>query len=756
MRIVENLNDGWRFKKGCSLKVTRGWERVCIPHSYNAHDGQDGGNDYFRGKATYVRTVARPSVPESYSMFIKFDAVNSCAEVFADGKKIAVHAGGYSAFIVDVTNCFNKATRSFELAVVADNSHNDAVYPQSADFTFYGGMYRDVHLIAVPETHFAYGAYAALPLVFFTKLSEDKKDAVVFCTAHVAHAEKSDAVQFTLFDANGVVAVEAYAPAQEHTETQIFLQDAHVWHGIDDPYLYTVSAKLVRHNEVLDEVSAQLGVREFFVDAEKGFYLNGKRYPLRGVSRHQDMLGKGNALLASDHERDIALLMELGANTVRLAHYQHSEIFYTLCDRAGLVVWAEIPFISVMSAARAAHENCRTQLHELILQNYNHASICFWGIENEITIGGEVAGLYENLVNLNELAKSLDSTRLTTLAQVTMLPPASRLNKITDIISYNHYFGWYFGAMEDNEIWFDKFHAAYPDRAIGISEYGCEGIVSWHSDAPECKDYTEEYQARYHEHMAKIIDERPYLWATHVWNMFDFGCDARDEGGVQGRNNKGLVTFDRAIKKDSFYVYKAYWSKTPFVHIAGRRYAARPYSAMSVKVYSNAHRVALFVNGKKFAEQEGAHIFTFDNVPLENEYTTISAETSGAPRDSVTFRKVASPNQCYVKPPEENDRREHVKNWFADIEKAGVPDFTFNDSFFSVRDTINDIFANSEAEKIVADAVSQFTTMRINTNMLGIMGTVPLERVASMLVQDEEKAQTVLKVLNAELQKIKK
>lgn len=812
MRIVKKLKDDWRFTKGRAVPADiddlekNGWQSVSVPHTYNARDGQDGGNDYYRGPATYVRVIKRPDVPDDWRIFIKFNAVNSVAEVYAQGaasekaKRVAEHKGGYSAFTAEITECFDKTSNACMLSVIADNSYKSDVYPQAADFTFYGGIYRNVELIAVPKTHFAFGEWCAPALSFTTKLLNDRKDALVDCKARVAGAKESDMVCFTLYDNEGNTVAEICVPLSfsqgdkernattsetQNVEAQLFLRDAHLWQGVSDPYLYTVEASLIRHNEVIDRVWADCGIREFSVDAEKGFCLNGTYTPLRGVSRHQDMLGIGNALLERDHARDIAIIRELGANTVRLAHYQHSEDFYSLCDRVGFVVWAEIPFISAMSADAAAHENCRSQLHELILQNCTHPSICFWGIQNEITIATkETDELYERLVDLNALAKRLDPSRLTTMAQLSNLPKDSRLNTITDVLSYNHYFGWYVGTFDDNERWLDDFHKTYPDRALGVSEYGCEGIVSWHTDAPVCKDYTEEYQALYHEHMAKIIDERPYLWATHIWNMFDFGCDARNEGGVTGRNNKGLVSFDRKIFKDSFYVYKAHWAQTPFVHIAGRRYGERPGHSMNVKVYSNMNEVRLFVNGKKFAEKRGEYVFTFEDIPLETEWTEVSAELAdGAEltrksanksdivvttfdraqqenavcsRDSVVFKRIDAPNPCYTRPREDDDgQREGVKNWFEDEAFAkDVGELTFNEDAFSIRDTVGDLLNNKDAERALFAA---FEKMGINKGRISIWNAVPLENIAHMLAQNDEKAQRLaIRYINAELQKVKK
>jgi len=750
MKYFNQINENWMFAKN---EDGTGAAAVTLPHSWNNWDGQDGGGDYFRGKAVYMKEIIRPDVPEDYEIWLEFEGANSVAEVFVDGEKLAEHRGGYSTFRVELTDALKK--RSASIKVIVDNANHSDVYPQMADFTFYGGIYRNVNLIAVPKTHFCLNYYGAPGLAFSSKLMDG--GAMVSLQAWVTGAEVSDQIQFVIEDEEGNIAAESLIPADGDGKGACWLPNAHLWQGTADPYLYTVIARVLRHNECLDEVESFLGVREFRVDPNEGFFLNGVKTPLRGVSRHQDMLGKGNALTADDHWDDAEMIAELGANTVRLAHYQHNQEFYDACDALGLIVWAEIPFISVMSKDTKAHENCREQMKELVYQNYNHPSICFWGISNEITIGGDVPGLQENLEDLNRLVKELDSMRLTTMAQVSMLPMESRHNRITDVLSYNHYFGWYGGSYTQNEEWLDKFHGMYPDRALGISEYGCEGIVSWHSDEPKCRDYTEEYQAEYHEHMAKIISERDYLWATHIWNMFDFGCDARDEGGVKGRNNKGLVTLDRKIKKDAYYVYKAYWSDEPFVYITGRRYSDRPYEKMDVKVYSNQSQVTLYVDGKEFASETGDKVFVFHDVLLNDGVTRITAGAAGCPSDSVVFRKVGEPNPGYVMPPEDDEEGDGAKNWFADISiEEEAPELTFADGFYSIHDTVGEVLRNERAGQLVVDAINRYSSMKVKKSMLGIMGGMILEESINMAGVKKEDSDRLMKLLNAELQKIEK
>ena len=654
MRTVIALKDNWRFTKnfGRHDAVT---ETVSLPHSWNAIDGQDGGADYFRGSCRYETTFDRPAGDRVY---VEVGAANSVAHIYVNGIPCAQHKGGYSRFRADITGLVSD--RNNRLAIDVDNSDRGDIYPQKADFTFYGGLYRDVNIIGVPEAHFDLMHHGD-DGVYARSAPHGEDDFLLQLHARVTGAAPGMTVQFSLYDAFDDLISEACAPAESRTAASMLVLNARRWHGVKDPYLYTVAARLLRHNEVIDEVIFSHGFRTFSVDPQKGFLLNGEVCPLRGVSRHQDMLGVGNALQPDDAWEDMRLIREMGANTVRLAHYQQDQSVYDACDAMGLVVWAEIPFITIMSPEPKAHDDCIRQLTELIWQNRNHPSIICWGIANEITFGGEKPQLEANLRELDALCRRLDPDRLTTIAQVTMLRKESPLNFITDMLSYNHSFGWYLGTLEDNERWLDEFHAMYPDRPLGLSEYGCEGIISWHSATPTVRDYSEEYQALYHEHMARIIDERPWLWATHVWNMFDFGCDARNEGGVAGRNNKGLVTFDRSIRKDAFYLYKAYWSDEPFVHLCGRRFSRRTGSVARVKVYSNADSVTLLVNGKPFATKEGRRIFEFDGIPL-SRHTFITARADGC-TDSMTLQKVDSPEQSYILP-KDTTTANIAANWF--------------------------------------------------------------------------------------------
>ena len=754
MRNVINLNQDWKFIQqdaGLPESLPADWQTVQLPHSWNAIDGQDGNGSYDRGKYWYAKTFETPKQPlPGGKVFVEILAAGQQATVYVNGTEVTYHEGGYSTFRADITSLCKEEGENL-LVVACSNEYKDSVYPQSADFTFYGGLYRGVNLISVPEAHFDLEYYGG-PGIQVTPKPCDCGGATFEIVTYVKNTDENFTVLYSVLDAEGKEVASGCRPA-DSTGITLYVPDAKKW-DIDSPYLYTVKATLQRRNETYDEISTRAGVRSFSCDPQKGFIINGKETSLRGVSRHQDMLYKGSALTKEDHYRDAELIKKLGANTIRLAHYQHNQYFYDACDELGFIVWAEIPFISVFNKDPEAHQNCISQLKELIIQNYNHPSICFWGISNEILIGGISEKLVENHKELNALAKELDPTRLTTIAHVSMTPVESPMHHITDVESYNHYFGWYGGKMEDNGPWLDNFHKVHPDICLGLSEYGCEGIITYHGPNPACKDYSEEYQALYHEHMAKVLDERPWIWSSHVWNMFDFGCAARNEGGVAGRNNKGLVTIDRKTKKDSYYIYKAYWNKEPMVHLCGKRYAQRAGETTQIRVYSNLPTVTLYLNGEKVGEQTAEKVFVFE-VALADGFNTIVAE-AGDLKDTMTLEKVEKEPSIYVLP-EVNERAEGVANWFKTVGDMDLKaPMEFPEGMYSIRDTMEELAQNEEALEIAAKAFKLAMNMKLapGEGMWDMMKSMTLEKVGEMA--GSMIPEGFVESINAQLIKIKK
>ncbi len=754
MRNIKVINQDWAFAKkikSAPASIPADWDKLNLPFTWNGKDGQDGGNDYFRGTCCFAKTLTAAELPEGEVKYLQFDGVNSSCEVFWNGKKLAEHHGGYSTFRVKL----DEIKEENLLTVLVDNAPNDRVYPQNADFTFYGGIYRDVSVIGVPANHFDLDYYGAPGIMVTPEIKGN--DAVVEIRTFIKDDDNCK-VKYEII-ADGEVIAECVM--DEDDEAKLTIENVHLWNGRKDPYLYTAKATLIENGEEIDCISTRFGCRTFEIDPEKGFILNGKEYPLRGVSRHQDRPDIGNALLPEHHKEDLELILELGAPTIRLAHYQHSQVFYDLCDEAGLVLWAEIPYISKHMST--GYDNTISQMKELVAQNYNHPSIVVWGLSNEITIAGAAdPDLIRNHKKLNELCHEMDKTRLTTIASVTMCSIDSEYVHISDVLSYNHYFGWYGGTTDMNGPWFDDFHKKYPKKPIGISEYGCEAL-NWHTSEPVQGDYTEEYQSYYHEELIKQIAERPYLWATHVWNMFDFAADARAEGGENGMNHKGLVTFDRKYKKDSFYAYKAWLSDEPVLHLCSKRYIDRTEDVTKVTVYSNADEVELFANGVSVGKQiKGKYPFFYFDVKNEGE-TTLTVK-AGDLEDTATIRKVDTPNESYIMKEEGQ-----VINWF----EINTPD-----GYFSINDTIGDIMAtfkgklvmlrfvlllknmmgggkSEDGEEKKGGVMSGFSiTPAMLKNIYGMAKGFTIKRVFSMLGNGFTKEQIL--GINAQLNKVKK
>ena len=669
MRNIVSINQGWFFSKEATAVPTElctDWEAVNVPHCWNAIDGQDGGNDYWRGTAYYAKSITKAELPEAQRYYLEIQGANSSADVYLNGQHLAHHDGGYSTWRVDLTETLADENL---LVIAVDNAANDRVYPQMADFTFYGGLYRNVNIIAVPESHFDLD-YFGTPGIKVTPVMEEK-DAKTEVEVFLTNAKEGQLIRYTLMNKEGKV-----LGSKDTADKKVIfrIKNAHLWHGRKDPYLYSVKAELIEGEEVLDTVSTRFGCRSYKIDPENGFILNGEEYPLRGVSRHQDRWGLGNALLPEHHEEDIDLICEVGCTTIRLAHYQHDQYFYDLCDEKGLVIWAEIPYIS--NHMPTGRENTISQMKELIVQNYNHPSIVVWGLSNEISIAGATPDLLENHNILNDMCHEMDKTRLTTMAVVSMCSMDDPYVRIPDTVSYNHYFGWYGGDTTMNGPWFDEFHKKYPNQPIGCSEYGCEAL-NWHTSNPTQGDYTEEYQAYYHEELIKQLFTRKYMWATHVWNMFDFGADARAEGGENGQNHKGLMTFDRKYKKDAFFAYKAWLNPEPMVHICGKRYIDRVEDVTKVTVYSNLPTVELFANGESLGVKEAPDHFFYFDVPNAGETTLVAK--AGELTDESFIRKVDTFNEEY--------RMKEVGailNWFDITEKEG---------YFNLNDKMSDIMA---------------------------------------------------------------
>lgn len=761
MRIIKEINDNWLFTQYPKEELAQS-EQVDLPHTWNAIDGANGF-DYYRGECRYSKTLTITKQELEKEVFVEFQGANSIAKVYMNDTLVGEHKGGYSTFRFCITPYLH-AGNDNELTVLVDNQIYDDVYPQMADFSFFGGIYRNVQLIVTDRLHFELLDHATSGLALFQKeVSKDK--AVIDINAKIVNAWEEDKkvrLWIEILDAQGQIvaysANEVALEAKGMTEvvTCIEVEHPHLWHGIKDPYLYTVQASLQSYNEVKDTVTQSLGLRYFHVDVDKGFYLNGEAYRLYGVSRHQDRMGKGWAIAREDHQQDMDLIEEIGANTIRLAHYQHDQYFYDLCDQRGMIVWAEIPFISVMSKNELTGENAKQQMRELVRQNLHHASICFWGVQNEIQIGGDRPEIRQVVRELNALTKQEDPTRLTTMANVMMVKDTDEYNTMTDVVGYNKYYGWYQGKTEDFATWLDAFRINAPSVKLCVSEYGAEGIIEYHSDEPQIKDYSEEYHSLFHETVWKIFKERPFLWATYVWNMFDFGANIRDEGGVKGRNNKGLITYDRRIKKDAFYMYKAQWSAEKFVHITSKRYVERHQETMDIKVYTNCDKVELtcgeWVETCVVGEDKKA---IFSQVPVQQgiNKVVVCATVTGDEKtytDQATFIGVQQENPSYTGPEEQGSL---VSNWFTlpeDMEAMETGELIFPEGMFSIKDAIGELIENDATKKIIHQFLGQVETQP----MFGMLAGMSIELLAQM--DGEMFNEKILYRLNTELIQIEK
>ena len=772
MRESQSLNQNWKFARTAEIpaELPEGWESVSLPHTYNAADGQDGGNDYYRGPAVYVRTLRTPGESKNKEFYLECLGAAMTAEVFLNGTRLSRHEGGFSTFRVRLTEALRPTGCDNLLAIRVDNSENDRVYPQKADFTFYGGLYRDVNLITVPQAHFALIPDGTPGIHVISEVDLAHRSAAVQVDVQTEGVADGETVELRIFGADdedsqhaGGAACQTVRAAvrDNHARGSFHLDPVRLWDGLADPYLYTAEAVLISEGEagdeesVLDAVSTRFGVRSFRVDPEKGFFLNGRPYPLRGVSRHQDRLGVGNAITPAMMEEDMAVIRDIGANSLRLAHYQQAQAFYDLCDENGILVWAEIPFITKFM--EKGIQNTLDQMRELITQSSNHPSIYCWGLSNEITASSPVTEeLMENHRMLQKLCHEMDPTRPTVMAHAFMLEKDSPLIGIADLGCYNLYFGWYLGELDQNDSFLDEYHSLYPERAIGLAEYGADANIQFHAEHPAQGDYSEEFQCVYHEHMVRMIQDRPYLWTTYVWNLFDFAADGRDEGGKKGQNQKGLVEFDHKTRKDAFYLYTALWSRDPFVHLCGKRFVNRAGETTRVRVYTNQERVTLYDGTRIVARKERQDaaqpgVFLFD-VPLHGEmHLSVVADSGGQTvRDEMTLRQVPEPDPSY-----QFGGAGAIVNWFDKI--------TIDPAYYSIRDTLGELQKNPGTKTIVDRMMQRAVASRgdvakstagnraLQQMMAGMTLESLLKKAGSNVISPE-----MMQTINEALQKVKK
>ncbi|WOH38111.1 glycoside hydrolase family 2 TIM barrel-domain containing protein [Thalassotalea fonticola] len=657
VRVIQPLNHNWLFIKSKpdiahSLPANK-WQHVSLPHTWNAKDGQDGGGDYYRGTGTYKRTFTLNQQFDNKKIYIHFDGATTAATVYVNGKNVGSHKGNYGAFRFDITEQV-KLDQENILVVTVNNEIDNNVAPLSADFTFFGGLYRKVRLISSANVHVDNSNHASSGVFWSQTNISDQLATLDVNTTLVNESTDNVSISITaqLRDRDNNIVAKSEEQLSLATKqslpysSSLSLKNPHLWHGLDDPYLYTAEVIIRQNGQTIDQINHALGLRYFRVDKDQGFILNGKPYPLYGLNRMADFPKKGTAVNEQDHERDIQLILELGATGVRLGHQQRDEYVYRRADETGLVIWAEVPLINRINTNQEFSDNVKQQALELVRQNYNHSAIMFWGLFNEITLkpGPNPRGLVKEL---NDLVKKEDPNRLTTAAVAASGEKALQdpLATTTDITSFNRYYGWYYGGFNDFSKFMDESRKNAPDLPIALSEFGAGASAKIHTDKPIMQDHSEEYQAIFHENYWQDLSQRPYVWGKFLWVLADFAVDNRDEGDTPGRNDKGLVSFDRKVKKDAFFWYKANWSKENVTYITGRRFKERSQANVDIKVYSNQPAVELIVNDKSIGIKNlnDERKIIWQNVPLSlGENNIIARNGNGDVVDSITLTRVNS------------------------------------------------------------------------------------------------------------------
>ena len=675
-----SLNAGWQF-----IKLPRGipverenldWETVSLPHTWYREE------DPYHGLVLYRREIG---VGKAWKKaFLEFEGADQRCRVFVNGKEIGEHNGAYARFRFPVPEA---ALKSGELRIEAllDNRVSADVSPNFGDFTIFGGLYRNVNLLVTSEDHFDYCFYGTDGVIARAAVQDDGSGLLAL-EPHVCTEREDACIVYTLTGPEGELAAESTAPAKESVSLRV--PEPKLWNGKKAPELYTLRAELQIDGETADEAEIRVGFRTVSMSPDDGLRLNGEHIKLCGVAKHQDRAGVFSAVSREQIDEDFALIREIGANAIRLSHYQHPQHTYDRCDEDGLLCWAEVPMLK-MTENGALYANIEQQLIELVLQNIHHPSIFCWGIQNEIGMFRDAPFMHEECRVLTALAKRLDPNRLVTAANLYNVKPASQLNAITDMVGYNLYFGWYYGEMPDYSKYLDNYHAQRPEMPLGISEYGVDCNVKLHSETPRVKDYSEEFQALWHETVYPVLQSKDYLWGSFIWNMFDFSSDRRSEGGVKYINGKGLVSHDRTLRKDAFYYYKAKWSAEPFVHLCASRFVRRARERIDVKIYTNLPRVTLWKDGEKIGigENNGNGTVLLRDVALAPGINQLWA-VSGDCEDRCLFERVEKPEESYLLPEESGGA---VRNWFLS------DDDTVKDGYYSIMDTAEDVLSGARS-----------------------------------------------------------
>ena len=672
-RRVTPFNEGWQFKRGpfstdpvrLSAQWNSKWDTVSIPHTWNAIDMQTKPNNFYEGVAYYQKRFTVPGMDKGRRYFLRFEGVGSCAEVYLNGRLVGNHKGAYSAFAVELTGSLKFGAEN-HLLVKADNQSRPDVIPVNHQlFGVYGGIYRPVWLIVTEGTNITITDHAS-PGVYVRQQNVSHKQADVSIRVKLDNGTLTPSdvtLENTIYTREGKrVASESRDISLTPQGTQAFtmnfrIKKPHLWQGREDPYLYRVVTRLKQKGQIIDEQVQPLGLRRYEAIAGKGFFLNGKKYPMYGVTRHQDWWQKGSALTNREHDIDLATIMDVGATTVRFAHYQQSDYIYSRCDSLGLVIWAEIPFVNRVTGEE--WENAHSQLRELIRQSYNHPSIYVWGLHNEVYSPTDYTAQLTQ--SLHDLAKTEDPDRMTVSVNGYGIAQHS-VNQNADIQGMNRYFGWYEKKIGDIDTWVEGLEKNYPWQRLMLTEYGADANIEHQTELlGESLNwgrpyYPETFQTKTHEYQWSVIAKHPYILASYLWNTFDFGCPMWTRGGVACRNLKGLVTFDRKTKKDSYFWYKANWSKDPVLYLTQRRNT-------SITVYSNRGIPSVTLNGKTLPAPRKGYTdvhWIFDNVTLQDGPNTIQAQVKapeGLLTDEIKWNYTGEKDRS---PEKWENRKEHV------------------------------------------------------------------------------------------------
>ena len=743
------LHTGWHFRK-----EDGDWEMVTVPHTWNGKDGQDG-TGMWRGKGIYERRCIFSEEELEKLLYLEIGAASLVSDVYVNHHHIYTNTCPYSMYRVPITDYVKSGENIITIEV--DNAYKQEVYPHMADFSFYGGLYRNVSIIIAEKIHFDYldgsrdGIYIMAEQLDETIWNLNVKGKIIN-----EDKESETVINCRVLDNNNVVC-EKKTEIGEVEQTEFLIkfsvEDRHLWNGVKDPYLYQVVVTIEMDGKVLAERNIPFGFRRIQITPEHGCFLNGEHIKIRGVARHQDFGELGYAISEKEMDKDMELIQELGANSVRLSHYQHDDYFYRLCDEKGILVWAEVPFISAAPASKEAFLNIKEQMERLVKQCGNHCSIYCWGVQNELSVTGENEALYDYVRAMEQYVKKMDAARYTAEANIYSVENTSMLNQLTDIVGYNLYYGWYYKTISDLQVRLDAFHRDCPNTALLITEYGVDTNPLYHSYNPTVKDYSEEYQLEFCHNAIQAFEEREFVTGSYVWNLADFGSENRDEGGRKGQNMKGLVTMDRRLKKDAFYLYKAYWSKKPFVKLAGSRFVNRHKEDNLVTVLCNLSGLELYVNDVFIEAKEEVQPVTQFQIKLpemgENKIRVRGFDSSGnIYEDYMVWNRVLEQDKSYIA--EKKDNHVLVTNWFEKFDLSDTTEIIMDENAYSTKDTVGELLEN-EATKIILEKYMDFLLKDARFKRAGNMTVDALFALGGLALPKELQL-----VLNRELNKIKK